>query len=120
MKGCLRKGISTYVGDKSLIEESQGFFGHNSDHQNFEWELESSMKSRSNRTCGMQPRPPQEHITRGVRLNDMELICEEHRANSKPLKADSVALVGTRVSFRTFKTALRWTSEYSNNAKMEI
>ena len=37
-----------------------------------------------------------------------------------PTKADFVALVGICVSFKTFKRALRWTSEDSNNAKMEI
>ena len=37
-----------------------------------------------------------------------------------PSKANSVALVGMHVSFKTFKRALRWTSEDSNNAKMEI
>ena len=37
-----------------------------------------------------------------------------------PSKADFVALVRIRVSFKTFKRALRWTSEDSNNAKMEI
>ena len=37
-----------------------------------------------------------------------------------PLKVDSTALVGTLVSFKTFKRALQWTSEDSNNAKMAI
>ena len=37
-----------------------------------------------------------------------------------PSKADSIALVGTCVSFKTFKRALRWSSEDSNNPKMEI
>ena len=37
-----------------------------------------------------------------------------------PSKVDSVALVGTHVSFKTFKRALQWTSEDSDNAKMEI
>ena len=37
-----------------------------------------------------------------------------------PSKADSVALVGTRVSCKTFKRALWWTLEDSNSAKMEI
>ena len=35
-------------------------------------------------------------------------------------KIDFVALIGTHVSFKTFKRALRWTSEDSNSAKMEI
>ena len=37
-----------------------------------------------------------------------------------PSKADFVALVGTSVSFKTFKRTLWWTSEDSNSAKMEI
>ena len=37
-----------------------------------------------------------------------------------PSKEDSVTPVGTHVSSKTFKRALRWTSEDSNNAKMEI
>ena len=37
-----------------------------------------------------------------------------------PSKDDSVTLVGTNVSFKPFKRALRWTSEGSNSAKMEI
>ena len=37
-----------------------------------------------------------------------------------PSKADFVALVGTRVSFKTFKRALWWTSKDNNNAKKEI
>ena len=37
-----------------------------------------------------------------------------------PSKADSIALVGIHVSFKTFKSALQWTLEDSNNAKMEI
>ena len=37
-----------------------------------------------------------------------------------PSKEDFVALVGTHVSFKTFKRALRWTLEDINSAKMEI
>ena len=37
-----------------------------------------------------------------------------------PSKEDSIALIGTHISFKTFKKALRWTSEDINNAKMEI
>ena len=37
-----------------------------------------------------------------------------------PSKANSIALVGTHVSFKTFKKALKWTSEDSNSTKMEI
>ena len=37
-----------------------------------------------------------------------------------PSKEDFVAFVGTHVSFKTFKRALWWTSEDSNNAKIEI
>ena len=37
-----------------------------------------------------------------------------------PSKEDSMTPAGTHVSFKTFKRALRWTSEDSNSAKMEI
>ena len=37
-----------------------------------------------------------------------------------PSMGNSVALVGTLVSFKTFKKALRWASKDSNSAKMEI
>jgi len=37
-----------------------------------------------------------------------------------PSKEDFVTPVGTYVSFKTFKRALRWTSEDSNSAKIEI
>ena len=37
-----------------------------------------------------------------------------------PSKEDSVTPVGKHVSSKTFKRALRWTSEDSNSAKMEI
>ena len=37
-----------------------------------------------------------------------------------PSKADSVALTGTHVFFKTFKRALQQTSEDSNSARMEI
>ena len=37
-----------------------------------------------------------------------------------PSKEDFVVLVGTHVSFKTFKRALLWTSEDSNSAKIEI
>ena len=37
-----------------------------------------------------------------------------------PSKEDFVALVGTHVSFKTFKRALRWTLEDINSAKIEI
>ena len=37
-----------------------------------------------------------------------------------PSKADYVALAGTHVFLKTFKRALWWTLEDSNNAMMEI
>ena len=49
-----------------------------------------------------------------------EIWLVANTVETMPLNVDSVALVGTCVSFRTFKRALQWTSEDSNNAKMEI
>ena len=37
-----------------------------------------------------------------------------------PSKKESIILVGTRVSFNTFKRASWWTFEDNNNAKIEI
>ena len=50
----------------------------------------------------------------------MEIWLVANIVKTIPSKADFVALVGTHVSFKTFKKALRWTSKYSNKAKMEI
>ena len=49
-----------------------------------------------------------------------EIWLVANTVETMPSKADSVAFMGTRVSFRTFKRALQWTSEDSNSAKMEI
>ena len=50
----------------------------------------------------------------------MEIWLVANIVKTIPSKVDFVALVGTHVSFKTFKKALRWTSKYSNKAKMEI
>ena len=49
-----------------------------------------------------------------------EICLVANTVETIPIKVDSVALVGTLVSFKTFKKALRWASKDSNSAKMEI
>ncbi|KAF3974605.1 hypothetical protein CMV_002074 [Castanea mollissima] len=51
-------------------------------------------------------------------VNEIWLVA--NTMETMPLKENFVAIIGTCVSFKTFKRALRWTSEDSNSAKMEI
>ena len=49
-----------------------------------------------------------------------EIYLVANAVETIPSKVGYVALVGTHVSFKTFKRALWWTSKDSNSAKMEI